>query len=353
MSEIAEAAAPAAEPVESAPSSTADIATSVLAELEGADAGTTAEAERGDADPSPGVVDPPPAPTQAEMSAAAKFLLAQGHKAKTTDGRDSWLKHSTVEKMLDRYVETHRGEWTGARGVIESELKEARGHLEQLRAGVSGDPKAFIAELASLDPRYRAFLEPPAAAPAAVAPSAGMPQPDLPLPDGGRTYSVEGLQQLIEWAVDARMMPKVDERLKPYAEREREQQAAAERAKATSALEASTRQQMTEAQSWPNFGALAPDGTLTPFQQEVLTELANDTAKARAANRRPTMTLRQAYLEVHTRTVAKDTRQSTLQQLKAAPKVPTLGRTGGEPPKVKPASTLDIARSIAAEYDRA
>jgi hypothetical protein len=137
MSEIAEAAAPAAEPVESAPSSTADIATSVLAELEGADAGTTAEAERGDADPAPGVVDPPPAPTQAEMSAAAKFLLAQGHKAKTTDGRDSWLKHSTVEKMLDRYVETHRGEWTGARGVIESELKEARGHLEQLRAGVS------------------------------------------------------------------------------------------------------------------------------------------------------------------------------------------------------------------------
>jgi hypothetical protein len=344
MSEIAEAAAPAAAVEDvSAPQSTQDLAATVIQEAEGSIQETPGVVEREEPAAAP-VAEPPK-----ELSVEEQLLAEFGFKdAKRPDGREHYISRSKVLQMIGSGLKRGQARWDGERTAIETERTALRGHLEQLRAGVSGDPKAFLSELASHDPRYKAFLEPAAAPAPQQAPITEMPQPDLPLQDGGRTYSVEGLQKLIEWAVDAKMMPKVDERLKPITERERAQQEEAERASRTSALETSTRQQMTEAQSWPGFGTLAADNSLTPFQQEVLTELANDTAKARAANRRPTMTLRQAYLEVHARQLAADDtarRAKWIEETNAAPRSTSVTRGGAESTRPRgPRSTEEIAR---------
>jgi hypothetical protein len=344
MSDVVEAAAPAAVEEVSAPQSTQDLAATVIQEAEGSIQETPGVVER-EAAPA---VEAAPAEPAKELSVEEQLLAEFGFKdAKRPDGREHYISRSKVLQMIGSGLKRGQARWDGERTAIETERTALRGHLEQLRAGVSGDPKAFLSELATHDPRYKAFLEPAAPAPAA-AQIADMPKPNVPLGDGSFTYDVEGIQKLIEWAVDAKMMPKVDERLKPITERERAQQEEAERASRTSALETSTRQQMTEAQSWPGFGTLAADNSLTPFQQEVLTELANDTAKARAANRRPTMTLRQAYLEVHARQLAADDtarRAKWIEETNAAPRSTSVTRGGAESTRPRgPRSTEEIAR---------
>jgi hypothetical protein len=345
MSEIAEAAAPAAAVEDvSAPQSTQDLAATVIQEAEGSIQESPGVVEREEPPGVAPVADPPK-----ELSVEEQLLAEFGFKdAKRPDGREHYISRSKVLQMIGSGLKRGQARWDGERTAIETERTALRGHLEQLRAGVSGDPKAFLSELASHDPRYKAFLEPQAAPVAPQAQIADMPKPNVPLGDGSFTYDVEGIQKLIEWAVDAKMMPKVDERLKPYAERVKDEEERAQTESQRAALRTSTQQQMTEAQSWPGFGTLAADNSLTPFQQEVLTELANDTAKARAANRRPTMTLRQAYLEVHARQLAADDtakRAKWIEESNAAPRSTSVTRGGAESTRPRgPRSTEEIAR---------
>lgn len=338
----------------SGPTSTAEIAANVIeqAEHESADtpaygetpaAETRLEAEI--AEPAQRVAEPAPV----ELTPSEKFLTEQGHQAKKVDGRDTWLPYKTVAKMLDRYQSQHRSTWDGERGVFEGQVKELSGHIDSLRSSVAGDPVAFLTELANVDPRYRAFLdkggqaEPQrAAAPA----GASMPEPDLTLPDGSKTYSLDGLRSLLEWntsQVESRLLPKVDERMKPYTDREQQ-------AKQREVFD----RQMADAQAWPMFGAMPADGTLTPFQAEVLQELKQDTEQSRAAKRRPSMTLRQAYLEVYARhqDPAK-VRERLLADMKTAPKAPALTRQSTENTRpMKPASTAEIARNVISQMER-
>lgn len=272
--------------------------------------------------------EPPPPPTpEPELSRAAKFLISQGHKiGKREDGRTdlSYLPASTVEKFLDKYVEEHRSEWNGARGTLESQLKEAREAVNGYLAAVRGDPTAFLSEIAQHDPRYRAFLDPQAAPAPQPAPADDpMPAPDLDFGDGRKTYSIDGLQKLLDWKtrqVEARF----EEKLKPLAEREKEAQQRAQAEQAQQQLVARTRSQIETAKTWPNWAE---------WEGDILKTLQEDSAKAQAENRRPEMSLREAYLEVKAHYLGADDsakRQRWMEEQNKAPRSTSIAKPGIE-----------------------
>lgn len=350
------ATAPATESAPSVPQTTEAITANVIEQLDAADSSSETppgETRINTADvTATAETKPAPAPTQAELSAAAKFLLKQGHQLKKVDGRDTWLPAKTVEGMLDRYVEEHRNTWTGERTTLESQAKELRDIVDQLRTGVSGDPDAFLRELATHDQRYARYLQPQAAQPQTPAFDGEMPQPDFPLPDGSRTYSLDGIQkQLIPWltqAITKQLEAKVDERLRPITEREKKEQERAAQEEIHREIQTRTSSRIQEAQTWPGFGTLAPDGSLSEFQTAVLKRLQDDTAKATAANRRPSMTLREAYLEVHAERLAADDttkRARWMDEQNKAPRSTSMTRAGAELTKpAGPRTTEDITR---------
>jgi hypothetical protein len=349
----------------STPATSVDIAAQVIetAENESGDTGETAGYEapdRIDAEQAEPLVAKPEPMTPAEISAAAKFLEKQGHQAKKQDGRDVWLPFKTVEKMLDRYAEEQRGPWTGERTTLEGQLRNYEAERQEMYADIKGDPRAFISKLAQYDPRYKALLGEPQPA-AQRAPSGEMPAPDYDLGNGQRTYTPEGLQKLIEWAVDARMMPKVDERLKPWEESKKADEEARRADEEMRELRTRTDTQMQEAQTWAMFGAIAPDGKLTPFQQEVLGEMQKESEACRALGlrpdgkpvKRPTMTVRQAYLEVYARHQEPDkVRARVLEEIKGAKPAPALSRQSADSPRqTKPVTTQDIVRKVIAQAE--
>ena len=352
--------APAPAPVESSPSvasepaadrsSSQSIAAEVIAEAEGA--GDSAPYLGGDgALPAAPVMDAPPI----KLSPAAEFLKAQGHQAQKVDGRAVWLPYGTVEKMLDRYVDQHKSGWDGEKTLLASERDQYRQHIESLRQTVSGDPENFLKEIAKADPRYARFLQQQAAQ--AQTPvrqesraQTQEPGPDVPLGDGSYTYSVEGLRAREEWRTQ-QILAMMDERLKPITEREAHVAQQQQEQAFQQAAQTRYAQTMQEATTWPGFGALPADGSLTAFQQNVLAELQQDTDRARAQGQRPMMTLRQAYLEVQAKSQQPDqVRARILEELKTAPKAPSLTRQGAESSRSRgPRTSADIAREVLAQ----
>ncbi len=180
-----------------------------------------------------------------------------------------------------------------------------------------------------------------------------MPAPDLRLPDGSTTYSLDGLKALLAWntqQVENKLLPQMDERLKPVAEWDKQQKQREQQQQLTTQVSG----QMQAAASWPMFGALAADGSLTPFQTEVLAELQKDSEAAQAQRRRPTMTLREAYLEVKDRHQQPDkVRERVIAELQTPRAAPALGRQATDAPKkTGPVSTQDIARQVIAKAER-
>lgn len=341
-------------PAPAAPTSSADITASVVHEAEATDAssGSDGYTETPRIDTTT-LQETTPAITAKELSEAAKFLQKEGHLATKKDGRDTWLPYSTIEKMLDRYAGTHRTRWDGERSVIESRATELQAHIDALRASVGGDETAFLRELAQIDPRYQRFLETPAPERETAAP-AEMPGPDLTLPDGSQTYSLKGLQALLEWNT-ARVEAKVDERFKPFAERDKAEKARADQQKQIDTLREQTHGQMQEAQTWPLFGPLAADGTLSEFQQSVLDELKRDTAEATAAGRKPRLSLEGAYIRVAgPRWQEEDgkKRERLLKELNTAPKGSALSRQTTDTPRpAGPRSSQDVVREVLAKVE--
>lgn len=359
----------------SAPTSTSDIAASVIHEAEATDASSgdsgesstrvdTTNAVAETAAPAPGVVQP----TAKELSDAAKFLAKQGHKLKKDDGRDVWLPVKTVEGMLDRYVGEHRSTWDGERNTLSGQAKALQGHLDQLRASVAGDPKAFLSELAGIDPRYAAFLEQKAAEAPAPA-NDPEPQPDYDLGNGNFTYSVAGLAKREAWVrrqIERDILGKMDERFKPIAEREKAEKARADEARFQEQLHARSVSQMDEAQKWPLFGPLAADGSLSEFQSAVLTELKKDTDAAiargwdkqdhRTKHLSPTLSLEGAYIRASSKRISEDEntkRARLLDEINKAPKSSALSRQSVDAPKAGPKSTADIARQVISRAEAA
>jgi hypothetical protein len=320
---------------ESAPTSTSEVATQVIDSYEQQATESAATPDLTDTSAAPAEPEPEP-------SAAAKFLMAQGHQFKKVDGRPVWLPIGTVEKMLDRYAGESSKSWETRLTEAEKKAQEAAAFKDRAAAAdaylaaIQGDETQFIRSIAEHDPRYKRFLE-QQAAPTQAAPASEMPPPDIALPDGSRTYSLEGLQKLLEWntaQVESRLLPKVDERLKPW--QEQQEQVKAE--KAQTALMEKTRSQIESAKAWENW---------TDYEPDVLKALQDDSAKAQAEGRRPSMSLREAYLEVKASKLAakaNDARTNALAELKNAPKSTSIPRTAEVTPKpVGPRSTQDIA----------
>lgn len=350
-----------------APPSTQSIAADVIETAEREDSGgSESYAETPRIDTTNTVAEttaPKTQPTPAELSAAAKFLEQQGHKLKKEDGRDVWLPAKTVEKMLDRYADTHKSTWTGEKTAIEARAKEYESHVQSIKAAIAGDETAFLKELASVDPRYARFLE--ARSEAQRVPEAAndpMPQPDYDLGNGQRTYSLEGLQKRDEW-LERQMLRKfegkIEERFKPIAEREKAEQARAAQERQLGEIRERTNSQLQEAQTWPLFGPMAADGSLTEFQQAVLEELKTDSDAAKASGARPKLTLEGAYIRVASKRMTEDDtakRARLLKEIEKAPKGnPALSRQTADA-SAKPAgarSTADIARSVIGKLENA
>jgi hypothetical protein len=345
----------------SAPTSSVDIAAQVVETAENESGGEIGDVASDDApdrvdaeQAEPVVAKPEPVQLSPEDAEIEALLAEFGFKeAKKPDGREHYIPRSKVLKMIGSGLKRGSEKWTTERAVIEQQASEARGFLEKLRAGVSGDPHAFLSELASVDPRYAAFLQQQAekAAPAVD----DRPKPDVDLRNGQWTYSPDGVEKLLAWKASQLL----DERLKPIEERSKAEQQRAKDYEDRVAMQARTSEQMQEAQSWPMFGQITPNQPLTSFQNEVLAELRKDSAAAEAESQRlgkhvaPRMTMRQAYLEVYARHQEPDkVRARVLEEIKGAKPAPALSRQSGDSQRQPgPVSTRDIVQRVVAQAE--
>jgi len=341
-----------------APSSTADIAEAVIDGF---------EESAGDVEVSGDTPEPVadvPAPIQTVEPAQAigeveQLLHDEGFKdEKTADGRWNRIPWPRVTKMIENGLKKGRAEFETKFTTLETEATAMRGHLDRLRDGVAGDEIAFLRELASIDPRYGRFLEQPAPNTEPVA-DVQMPEPDYPLPDGSRTYSRDGIQKgIIPWltqVITQQLEAKMEARLKPITERERATKEREHAEHIATDVRQRTTSQMEEAQTWPLFGPLAKDGSLNEVQAAVLAELKKDSDAAKAAGRRPTLSMEGAYIRVTKDGVIADrnkVRGEVIKELQNAPKGTAVARTGGEAPRQQSLlTTADIAARTLARLE--
>jgi hypothetical protein len=318
---------------EATPMSTEDIAAGVIAESDGATESVAPEISIESAPE----VSTQVAPEPVKLSPAEEFLLEQGHKIKKDDGRDNWLPAKTLPGMLARYLEKHGASWATERSTLEKErdeYKQSKADMEEFARDFRGDERAFIEKLASFDPRYKTFLTP--AQKVELAENADDPEPPLILDKGAEEYT-KSLKELRAWdrrQAKREAVAETKAMVEPYAERARKEEF--ERAGRES-----FQKQVTAAASWPMFGALPTDGSLTEFQTEVLGVLKADTGKK--------MSLREAYLEVYAKKIAPDRntmREELMKELNSAPKSTSVTKAGVESTRPVKRTTEDIAREI-------
>lgn len=318
-------------PAESAPATTADIAAETL---------NTLEAESQESAPEPAA--DPVQPTTAELSEEEQLLHEFGFKdARRPDGREHYISRSKVLRMIASGLKRGQARWEGEKTGLVTERDRYKADFEQMIADVRGtDTRAFLERLAGYDPRYRAFLEQRVEAPPA-AQEDPEPGPDVDLGNGRFTYSIEGLKKRDEWR-ERQWEKKLDARLKPLTEREQADKERADMETRRQQTEARATDLLKEAQTWPMFGSFAADGTLTPFQQEVLAAFKAD----------PKLTLHQAYMKVATPKWSADrnaVRQELIEEQNKAPRSTAVTRTAEPARTVGPVSTRDIAaRTLAA-----
>lgn len=336
---------------ESAPTSTAEAASQVIDSFEsGGDDGIEVSGETPTVTETttetPAADTTEPAKELSAEEREAEALLAEfGYKdARKPDGREHWMPRSKALKMIANGLRKGRDRWTGEKTQIETRATELQGYIDNLAKGVSGDPVAFLSELAGIDARYKRFIEQQARA-AQETPKAEddpEPEPDYPLPDGSRTYSLDGIKKREAW-LRRQVQREIDAKLKPFAEREQQEKARQAQETQMATLREKTTKQMTEAQTWPLFGQLPADGSLTPFQQEVLGALQAD----------KTLDLRGAYMKVAMPRLMEDDakkRERLLKEINAAPKSTAITKGGAEIQRqTGPTTTADIA---ARAYER-
>lgn len=359
------ASVPAAAAAPAAPQTTEAITAGVIEQLDAAD---TSEPPAADANPRVDTTDvtatpektapSPPTPPK-DLSVEEQLLAEFGFKdARRPDGREHYIPRSKVLQMIGSGLKRGQARWDGERTALETTVSGYDADRKEMYADILGEPRAFLAKLSQYDPRYKAFLEPQPAAAAPAPAVTDRPKPDVDLGNGQWTYSVEGVEKLTAWKA-AQLL---DERFKPFEERDKAAQARQAQDKADRELRENYADQMAQAQEWPLFGKLAADNSLTPFQREVLDELRKDSAAAEAASQRagkyvrPSMTLRGAYLEVHARQLAADDttkRAQWMDELNAAPRSTSVTRSMAEPTRPRGArSTEEITREVVERLER-
>ena len=251
------------------------------------------------------------------------------------DGREHHIPRSKVLKMLAAGLKRGTEKWTGEKTTLEGELGNLRDFQQRFAQALQGDERAFIAEIAQHDPRYARFLEQKADA-ARVEAQSDEPQPDIDLGNGQHTFSKQGLQAWVDWAVGQKMAPFEQQRQQEEQQRQQHEQQARE-FQAQQNLRTQVQGDVAKAREWPQWAEYADD---------ILAKLRADSAAARKERRRPRMTLREAYLEVKSERLsgsANDTRRQVIADLKSAPRSTSM-RPGGEVPRTtQPRSIKDIA----------
>jgi hypothetical protein len=177
-------------------------------------------------------------------------------------------------------------------GSLPPELESEIQHMRQVETLVQQDPDTFIRALAQNHPAYQKFLtvlDAPAGAAASASSASAlpkeMPAPDFDLGEGQKTYSVEGIQTLVQWAVNEgkkQAEEAISGRFRPIEEEFTARRTEAELAPKFKAL-------MDEALTWDGFKEHA---------DEILKVLQADTAHATRTRTRPKLTLDAAYRQV-------------------------------------------------------
>jgi hypothetical protein len=332
--DVAPAAEPASTPAPSTdvspsgPTTSQDIAARTLASLEQAEAAPEPEPEVAQTAP-----DEPVTLSDAE-SILRDFGFKQGTKP---DGREHYIPRSKVVQALDKALkvasEKAQSGWSSERTTLETARQQAESALQEIRTLITGDPAAFLQQLSQIDARYANW-----------APATTQTAPALP--------ADATLEQAIEWKANQIL----EQRLKPLQEREaareREQQMRSVQEKMQSTVSAT----LKEAESWPFFGPMAADGSLTPFQQSVLDDLKIDSAEA-ARTGRPPRSFEAIYIKRATAAMTeKDqtARERILAELQKTPASTGISPSMAQTPRKVGGmrSTADIAADVAARLER-
>lgn len=327
------------ENVEAAPTSTGDIAASVVEsyEPEPVEASTeTPEASTSETTPVPGVLAEP-------LSDEEALLHEFGFKHATKpDGRQHYIPRDKVLKMIASGLKRGQDKWTTDKTTLEQERNQLKADIEEWYGYIKGDDKALLSRLAEHDPRYRVYLEPPKVEPPPQA--LALPDPDVKLSDGSRTFSMEAFQKsIIPFIVEQakkEAKAEAEHALKPLKEREEQQ-------KVTAQVHERTRTMIADAQQWPGF---------KDHEADILKALQEDSDKAKAAGKRPTLSLEAAYRQAVIPKLAADRnkmREELLKELDTSAKAsPSVTRSSAETTKPQQLTTADIARRTMEQLER-
>jgi hypothetical protein len=298
---------------------------------------------------------PAPAPVpEKELSEVEKLLHEEGFKeARREDGRENRIPYSKVKRIIENGLKKGRAEFDTRYSTIETEAKTLREQVQQLSAlgeMMERDPDAFLNLVAQHDERYKRYLTPQEAAQQAAQADAEMPQPDVTLADGSRTYSLEGIQKLLDWKeqrVIQQAEKRISEKLKPYEEMTKAEKARIQSEQALQQVRTRTQEQIAEAQTWPGF---------KDHEAAILKALQDDSAKAKSEGRRPTLSLEGAYRQVVVARLTEDDnakRARILKELQSAPKSTSVPRTTNESPRpTGGSSTAEVAARTLARLER-
>jgi len=183
-----------------------------------------------------------------------------------------------ARKKLHRDFESERGKAAESARALEARLQQ----MDAIGQIMQTDPARFIQMLQQVNPEYARYkLEQAAQAAAEHANGNGRPAPDLDLGNGYRTYSPQGLEQLLDWQAQ-QLEARLSQRYQPLEDSHRQQQIVSEAGQRVTA-------QLNDAVTWPGFEQHA---------SEILALLQKDTSDARAQGRRPMLTLDAAYRQV-------------------------------------------------------
>ncbi len=226
------------------------------------------------------------------------------------------------------------GKWTAA--------QERVAQMEAAERFMSSDADGFIDFLIAQMPdkygKFRQQPQAPAAAPAPQPQAFALPEPDLDLGDGRRTYSTEGLQNLMKSVqaqaraeavkeAEEKAEARFSERFGPIEQRHKQQQEAEAARKHKEMLETKAAEDFKEAQKLEGF---------TEHQKEIL-ELFKSS---------PKMSLEGAYNRVvlpKLKANKEEIRKAIMAEMNAKP-ASTSSATGGAPPAKSPsdgASSID------------
>lgn len=170
------------------------------------------------------------------------------------DGREHRIPQKRVAEMRAKWeakaTEKAATEW---QAKVADASRQAAEIEQGLHRAVMEQPEQFLRELATVNPQIAQFLAfEQRKQEAAQQLHAEMPQPDVPLPDGGRTYSLKGLQALLEWNT-AQVETRLAERYKPVEQTVEQFRESQRRAAAMQQSETRVQALYSDAQTWPGW----------------------------------------------------------------------------------------------------